>query len=384
MKKISIYIHIPFCVQKCAYCDFLSAPAGEETKKAYVDTLCTQMQSWQEALGEYEVDTVFFGGGTPSCLMDGLLEKVLCELKETFCCSDNAEITVEVNPGTVDISKLRSYRGAGFNRLSIGLQSPFEEDLKALGRIHDYSDFISTYENARAVGFSNINVDLMSALPGQTVERYMDGLRKISLLEPEHISAYSLIIEEGTPFYERYENHPELLPKEEAEREMYVQTRRILEEYGYRRYEISNYAKPGYECRHNIVYWRGRDYLGFGLGAASKLAEVRFRGTDNLEKYLADPGAYQEIQHLSKTEQMEEFMFLGLRCMEGISEAEFQEKFHRTLAEEYGAQLCKLEQLGLMERTSSINNELCKQDNGWRLTEKGIDVSNSVFVEFLH
>lgn len=437
MKKISIYVHIPFCVQKCAYCDFLSAPAGEEAKKAYADALCMQMQSWQTAMGEYEADTVFFGGGTPSCLPNGLLEKILCKLKETFHCPGHAEITVEVNPGTVDINKLKSYFDSGVSRLSIGLQSPFEEDLRTLGRIHAYSDFMSTYEWARSVGFTNINVDLMSALPGQGVERYIDGLRKVSLLEPEHISAYSLIVEEGTPFYGRYKNHPELLPGEETEREMYEQTRQVLGEYGYRRYEISNYAKAGYECRHNIVYWRGRDYLGLGLGAASKLSDVRFRGTDSLEEYmtvwgekredmfsgkqislhniisnganlqdvrcnmsearntglhnsdslkktLEKTGAYQEIQILSETEQMEEFMFLGLRCMDGISETEFQKKFHRTLLEEYGTQLCRMEQLGLMERTGNINGKLCKQDRGWRLTGRGIDVSNAVFVEFLH
>lgn len=394
MKKLSIYLHIPFCIKKCAYCDFLSAPADDVTQRVYIAALEREITAWHDKAEEYVVDTVFFGGGTPSCLERGLLEQILCKLKEAFHFSDKPEITVEVNPGTVDITKLQSYRNAGINRLSIGLQSPFEEDLKTLGRIHDYSEFMSTYSGARQVGFDNINIDLMAALPGQTVERYKEGLHKVLALKPEHISAYSLIIEENTPFYNRYVNRKELLPDEDAEREMYDATEQILSEYGYHRYEISNYAREGFACRHNLVYWQGGDYLGLGLGASSMMNHTRFKGTDILSDYLekwskvsgifqASAEDYEQVQILSIKEQMEEFMFLGLRCMAGVSEADFFSRFGVTMESVYEKQLEKLVGYGLMECKVDNNYELCKQDKRWHLTKRGIDVSNAVFVEFL-
>lgn len=394
MKKLSIYLHIPFCIKKCAYCDFLSAPADDVTRRAYITALEREITAWHDKAEEYVVDTVFFGGGTPSCLEYGLLEQILCRLKEVFYFSNKPEITVEVNPGTVDITKMQSYWNAGINRLSIGLQSPFEEDLRALGRIHDYSEFMLTYNGARQVGFHNINVDLMSALPGQTVERYKEGLHKVLALKPEHISSYSLIIEENTPFYNRYVNHKELLPDEDAEREMYDATEQILSEYGYHRYEISNYAREGFDCRHNLVYWQGGDYLGLGLGASSMMNHIRFKGIDRLSEYLkkwsevsegfqTSAEDYEQVQILSVKEQMEEFMFLGLRCMTGVSGADFFSRFGVTMESIYEKQLKKLTDYGLMECVIDNNSELCKQNKRWRLTKRGIDVSNAVFVEFL-
>lgn len=383
MKKISIYIHIPFCIRKCAYCDFLSAPAAEEDKRAYVTALCKEIACWKEKMAEYEVDTVFFGGGTPSCLPDGLLEKVLCKLKETFNISKEAEISVEVNPGTVDINKLQSYFKEGVNRLSIGLQSPFEEDLKQLGRIHTYDDFMLTYRSARTVGFENINIDLMSSLPGQTLERYIEGVKRVLALEPEHISAYSLIVEEGTPFYDLFAEHPELLPDEDTDREMYEQTREILKEHGYERYEISNYAKPGKACRHNLTYWKRGNYLGVGLGASSLLEEVRFKGIMDLKSYVNSWNEtipqYQEVEHLSKKDQMEEFMFLGLRCMEGVSRKAFYQKFGVTMEAVYGEKLKLFQKEGLMEVVKG-QGEDCDRVH---LTLRGIDVSNEILAEFL-
>ena len=407
MKKLSIYIHIPFCIRKCAYCDFLSAPAQDTVKERYVIALQKECGAWSKILTEYEVDTVFFGGGTPSCLSGRLLTDILEKLRKDFAFSASPEITVEVNPGTVDSKKLACYREAGVNRLSIGLQSPFEEDLKVLGRIHDYAQFLETYNAARAAGFGNINIDLMSALPGQSVARYEEGLRRIVALAPEHLSAYSLIIEENTPFYERYASHEELLPDEDEERTMYELTGTVLADYGYERYEISNYAKSGKECRHNLVYWQGGEYLGLGLGASSLLDEVRFKGIDRLESYLENWGKdkeevffspvkatkeqfpsflkslhYQEIRKLSAKEQMQEFMFLGLRCMAGVKETEFLRRFGVSLEQIYGKILLQLQEQGLMicERKECADGE---PETIWKLTPFGIDVSNSVFVEFL-
>lgn len=345
--------------------------------------LCKEIACWKEKMAEYEVDTVFFGGGTPSCLPDGLLEKVLCKLKETFNISKEAEISVEVNPGTVDINKLQSYFKEGVNRLSIGLQSPFEEDLKQLGRIHTYDDFMSTYRSARTVGFENINIDLMSSLPGQTLERYIEGVKRVLALEPEHISAYSLIVEEGTPFYDLFAEHPELLPDEDTDREMYEQTREILKEHGYERYEISNYAKPGKACRHNLTYWKRGNYLGVGLGASSLLEEVRFKGIMDLKSYVnlwnETIPQYQEVEHLSKKDQMEEFMFLGLRCMEGVSRKAFYQKFGVTMEAVYGEKLKLFQKEGLMEVVKG-QGEDCDRVH---LTLRGIDVSNGILAEFL-
>ena len=298
-KPIALYVHIPFCVKKCDYCDFLSAPASEQEKKDYVNLLCREIEKEAACYPDYRATTVFFGGGTPTVLRPEQLEKILCKLKKHFFVDDaqrKAEITLECNPGTVTEEDLKKLREAGFNRLSIGLQSAQNAELRRLGRIHTWEDFLKTWEFARKAGFGNINVDLMSALPGQRMKSYVNSLERVTALHPEHISAYSLIIEEGTLFYERYgeadarrrvegADRRHLLPTEEEERRMYELTQEILEKNGYRRYEISNYALPGYECRHNITYWKRGDYLGFGLGAASLMENCRFAKPDNLRDY---------------------------------------------------------------------------------------------------
>ena len=381
MKELEFYLHIPFCVKKCNYCDFLSAPAEEETRAAYVDALLEEIRGFEDP-EDYEVVTVFFGGGTPSILPGQEIFRIMEALREKFSFRKGAEITLEANPGTVDKEKLSCYKKAGINRLSFGLQSADAEELKKLGRIHTWEKFLESFQLAREAGFSNINVDLMSALPGQTKESWEKTLRQVLALQPEHISAYSLIIEEGTPFYQLYEKdverrdageEPELLPSEEEERAMYEATGRILKEQGYLHYEISNYAKPGRECRHNLGYWQRRDYLGFGLGASTLLNPVRYKNTEDLEAYLGGDFSKKEFFVLTKDNQIEETMFLGLRVLEGVSKEKFREQFSCELRVVYRKELEKLEQEGLLEEEGDFV----------RLTSRGIDLSNPVLAEFL-
>lgn len=406
---LSLYIHIPFCIKKCNYCDFLSMPADEKTQRKYVEMLLKEIKQEGVFYQDDRVNTVFFGGGTPTALKTDWLIEILEAVRESFCFDNTdgrksgfqeAEITIECNPGTVEYEDLCELRKAGFNRLSIGLQSADNGELALLGRIHTWETFLKTYESARKAGFDNINIDLMSALPGQTLPSYQQTLEKVLALEPEHISAYSLIIEEETPFYEIYgeenvdaENPPaNQLPDEDTERAMYDLTEKLLMEKGYFRYEISNYAKKGKECRHNIVYWQRGNYLGLGLGSASLVDNVRFHKEDELEFYLKYmgrlkeeetgyefqqqkylSGAYQEQSVLSEREQMEEFMFLGLRMMDGVKKADFRQQFQKDMDVLYGKVLQRLEKQGMIKQT---------QDTVM-LTARGIDVSNVVLAEFL-
>lgn len=377
-EKLELYFHIPFCARKCLYCDFLSAPADGGTKARYMDSLIRETRERAGDYSDYRVVSVFIGGGTPSMVSGERIAGLLQTVRTGFELAEDAEITIEVNPGTVDERMLLGYLQAGVNRLSIGLQSADDRDLAALGRIHTYGQFLGTYHAARKCGFQNINVDLMSALPGQTVESYRSTLNKVLALDPqpEHISAYSLILEEGTALYDRYQAGLVHIPDEDTDRRMYQETKRILEGAGYRRYEISNYAKEGFECRHNCGYWRRRDYLGLGLGAASLVDNVRFKNGDGLERYLEDPlGCREEVQELSAAEQMEEYMFLGLRLTEGIASEGFQAAFGRTLEEAYGTVIRKNERDGLLEY----------RDGGRRLalTERGLDLANYVMAQFL-
>ena len=363
MKELELYLHIPFCVKKCNYCDFLSAPAGEETRAAYVDALLEEIRGFDEP-EDYEVVTVFFGGGTPSILPGQAIFRIMEALREKFSFRKGAEITLEANPGTVDKEKLSFYKKAGINRLSFGLQSADAEELKKLGRIHTWEKFLESFQLAREAGFSNINVDLMSALPGQTVDSWRKTLEKVLELKPEHISAYSLIIEEGTPFYEKYEDHPELLPPEEEERQMYHDTKKILHEHGYERYEISNYARAGYACRHNLGYWERREYKGFGLGSASLLENRRYTNTCELKQYLQGRIRGTE-EELSEQDIREETFFLGLRKMEGIDPGPYRAHYEKLL-----------EKLQMQQLLGEKNGRIS-------LTEYGIDISNYVLAQFL-
>lgn len=369
---MEIYIHIPFCIRKCDYCDFLSGPSGPEEQADYVQALLREIQAVEEGEGR-SVSSIFIGGGTPSVLDERLLGDILREIRNRFKMEEDAEITIEVNPGTANIGKLQAYREMGINRLSIGLQSPEDRELKILGRIHNYGQFLETYQEARTVGFDNINIDLMSAIPDQTYEGWVKNLRTVAELEPEHISAYSLIVEEGTPFAARKLN----LPDEDTEYNMYEATVQILKEYGFEQYEISNYARKGRECRHNVGYWTRQDYLGFGLGASSLYGKERFANTADMKKYLENSKNPEKIREkepsLTREDEMAEFMFLGLRMTKGISKADFQRCFGCTIESVYGEVLEKYESMEL----------LLEKDGRIFLSREGIHVSNSIMAEFL-
>ena len=338
--SLGIYIHIPFCKSKCKYCDFLSAPSDDATKSTYVNALLKEIKLYGFRFGKHGINraisTIFIGGGTPSILPSIQICRILDTIQEYFSLKADAEITIECNPGTLDKIKLTDYKSVGINRLSLGLQTTNEAELKAIGRIHTYQQFLESYNTASLLGFKNINIDLMSALPYQTINSYKDTLEKILSLKPSHISSYSLILEEGTPLYDFINaGNSHLLPDEDTEREMYYLTDEMLSLAGYNRYEISNYSKPGYECRHNLSYWERKDYLGIGLGASSFINETRYRNITNLKEYIKlldnsdfpDSGVnflQCDITPLSLNDQMEEYMFLGLRKTKGISISEFK------------------------------------------------------------
>ena len=384
MKKrnLELYLHIPFCVRKCNYCDFFSASGTQEEQAAYVSAMIREIQSYHELSKEYEVQTIFLGGGTPSLLTPEQIEQIFAAIYHKFSVIENAEITMEMNPGTVDIEKLHAMKAAGVNRLSIGLQSAQDEELKMLGRIHTYEEFLETWKLTEKAGFENRNIDLMSALPGQTIESYEDTLSKVLALEPEHVSAYSLILEEGTVFYDWYEKGKLdrgawKLPSEEEEYAMGELTIQRLAEAGMHRYEISNYAKPGKECRHNLGYWDRTEYLGIGAGSSSLIKGERFDHIRDRKAYIEKIRNGESIlidrEILSVESQMEEFMYLGLRKVKGVSRTDFQNYFGKNVNDVYGKVLDKLEEEKLLEY----------EDDRIRLTHRGMDVSNCVLAEFL-
>ncbi|MBR1470621.1 MAG: radical SAM family heme chaperone HemW [Lachnospiraceae bacterium] len=392
MKRLSLYIHLPFCVRKCDYCDFLSFPVTEETKQLYLNALRREIREYGAVYADRMIDTVFFGGGTPSVLGGEELSGLMETLRDFFFVAEEAEISLEANPGTADAHRLQCWRRAGVNRLSIGCQSLRDAELRLLGRIHDSADFYRFYDAARAHGFGNINVDLISALPGQKLSDWEANLRGVAGLAPEHISAYGLIIEENTPFYARYHaqdarraagEEPEacaggmaLLPTEEAERDMYHMTGEVLREYGYGQYELSNHAKPGRECRHNLVYWKRGDYLGLGLGAASCVDEVRWKNSEDMGAYLSAEHFAEEQREraaLELGERRSEAMFLGLRLTEGIDGAAFAERYGETMQALYGEWIQKMCREDLLE----------EREGFLRLTVKGRDLANYVMAGFV-
>ncbi len=374
-----IYVHIPFCRKKCLYCDFTSGVADEPGMLQYHKALLYEITHTD--MEKESADSLFFGGGTPSIYPVPLMEELMSALKP-FLQRENTEVTMEANPGTLTYENLQKYRRMGFGRISIGLQSAVDRELKTLGRIHSYEVFEQSFFLARKAGFTNINVDIISAVPGQTFESFQTTLRRVEELNPEHISAYSLIVEEGTPFFEKYgEGKPyeTLLPDEETDRAMYHYTGAFLRSKGYDRYEISNYAKSGFECKHNMKYWSMEEYYGFGLSAASKTGNKRYVNTSDTECYcnlpehgrLSDIRAEEHIQ--TGQDDMEEFMFLGLRKMNGISFKEFTDRFGVSCRQVYGSVIQRFVAEGLLEDTGER----------LRLTEQGIDVSNVVFSEFI-
>ena len=397
-KKLSIYIHIPFCVKKCVYCDFLSFGADDPqinrsgaVRKAYVQSICRELLSYKSISKDYIVKTIFIGGGTPSILLPGEIMNILATLRSIFKVDEEAEITIEVNPGTLTAIKAAEYLAAGINRMSIGLQSAHNDELAMLGRIHTYEQFLTSYQTARDAGFRNINVDLISAIPGQTLHSYLDTLERVLKCRPEHISSYSLIVEDGTPLAGDQKLLSKL-PDEETDREMYEATGKVLEMSGYKRYEISNYAKPGYECRHNIVYWTMDEYIGIGIGAASFFNGRRYSNTSDIKQYVdtmeevfekrSIDEAYRipellSIRHIDETVDidtlMEEYVIFGLRMTRGISAADFYERFGHSLYDAYGDII-----------RGYVASRHMKDEKGMVcFTRKGIDVSNRILVDFL-
>lgn len=383
-KRLGIYVHIPFCQRKCRYCDFLSSNMEKKVIDKYIEALNIEIRTYSRELKEYKVATIYIGGGTPSFVDSKYIKEILENIRNNYDVEEKAEITIEVNPGTLLNEKIQDNKESGINRVSIGLQSTNNEELELLGRIHTYEEFEKNYNRLRKVGFDNINIDIMSAIPNQTLESYITTLNKVVSLQPEHISSYSLIIEEGTYFY----NHQKELKlvTEDEEREMYYKTKEILQKHGYERYEISNYAKKGYESKHNSSYWTGVDYIGFGIGASSYVKGIRYDRIRNIDEYIS---YYEDIENvenikeknkiecniqvLTEKEKIEEYMFLGLRMIKGISKTDFAKQFNRTVEEIYGNVLDKYVKLGMLENS---------QDR-IRLTEKGLDVSNAIFADFL-
>ncbi len=397
MNQLELYIHIPFCMRKCEYCDFLSFKADDRTQREYVGALIKEIEYYGKRIGyQYEITTIYLGGGTPSWLDTDLIVSVMEAVKKHFRVREDAEISIECNPGTVTLQKFVAYRNAGINRISIGCQSADNDELKLLGRVHTFEQFVKTYELARTVGFQNINVDLISCLPYQTAEKFMKTLQTIMRLKPEHFSVYTLIIEEGTPFYEKYKfddvkqqagMQTEELPTEDEAYRIYKITQALLQENGWMQYETSNYAKPGFACKHNIGYWRRANYLGMGLGAASLLENVRYSNQTDLYRYMTD--CYQikddpeldgignnlhlSVQSLSRKEQMEEFMFLGLRMPEGVYRSDFEATFSIPIDAVYKDVIEELKGQDL----------LISKEGRIALTDKGMDLSNYCMAKFL-
>lgn len=448
-QNLRLYLHIPFCVRKCNYCDFVSFAGKEELFGKYTEALCNEIRAYGKLYGktgavskssplkagsgqDRQITSIYIGGGTPSVLPVDMMSQIIETLMDSFSISGTkekrrgfhlqkkirpvTEFSIECNPGTVDKQKLKSYKKLGINRISFGLQSTDAADLNTLGRIHSFDNFVDSFEAAREAGFSNINVDLMQAIPGQTLVSWQRTLALLATWKPEHISAYSLIVEEGTPFYEWQQEGKLPLPDEDTEREIYYYTKEFLENTGYTRYEISNYALQGFECQHNIGYWKRDDYLGLGLHAASLIDNCRWKNTEKLDSYIeamtdpaqaeeqighafkamtgpaqaeelighaleamTDPAQAEEqpiicdLQKLSHKERMEEFVFLGLRMTTGISKKNFFETFGQDFDFTYGEKVRGLKAQGLLD----------VQDDRVYLTERGIDVSNTVLAEFL-
>ena len=386
-KQIGLYIHIPFCKQKCSYCDFCSYANKESFIKRYIQCVLKEIievgnnnkidfENGKDDL--FLVKTIYIGGGTPSLIDSKYIVQIIEDIKLNFEIDEKAEITIEVNPGTVTLEKLEDYKRAGINRLSIGLQSTHEHLLKEIGRIHTYLDFLDTFRFAREAGFENINVDLMIGLPNQTLAEVQDSIEEIVSMEPEHISVYSLILEEGTPLFKKVEEGLKL-PDEELERKMYWTVKRILEANGYNHYEISNFAKQGYESKHNLDCWNQKEYIGFGVAAHSYTNGIRYSNIENLEQYIKNYEEDKTEENLVFHEKQDmeamqkEYMLLGLRKIDGVSIQEFKIKFVANPVFLYHDKLEKL-----------VNEELVEIDGDQiKLTNKGLDLANIVWEEFI-
>lgn len=378
MKELMIYVHIPFCEKKCNYCDFVSFHADYHMVDNYINTLLLEIEAKKSLANDYIVKSIYIGGGTPSFIESKHIKFILESIKTHYKISDDIEISIEVNPGSANLEKLKTYKESGINRLSIGLQSANDDELKTLGRIHSFTDFLDTYDNALHIGFNNINIDLINCIPDSTPESYRKSLQKVLTLAPKHLSIYNLIIEQGTPFYDKYR------PMDQDEVAKYdLITKELTTLRNYNRYEISNYAKAGFECRHNLGYWSFTEYLGFGLNSSSFYKNVRYKNKLNINDYLKlDYGKYifsnendyyEEIIKLDKDELIKDYIITGFRKIKGINLADFKNKFDVKLTDRYDELIQKFVSLGYIKY----------DDNYIWLTESGIDVSNKILSEFI-
>lgn len=372
MKPLSLYIHVPFCASKCAYCDFASFPKREADWPRYFEALWGELDGWRGQLGDRELVTAFIGGGTPTLVPAAYIEETMCRARALLPFAQGAEITIEGNPGTLTPEKLAVYRAAGVNRLSLGAQSFDDGLLKSLGRIHTAAQVGEAVRMARAAGFSNINLDLMYALPGQTMAQWRDTLDAAVALGVEHLSAYSLIVEDGTPMAARVASGAATLPDDDAVNAMQREAVARLASAGYGRYEISNYARPGFECRHNLVYWHRGDYLGIGCAAHSLLDGVRFDNPAALDDYLSG-GRREHEQELTRADIMEETLMLATRTARGLDLAAWRRDFGAPFEQGREAALARLSNGGFIEI----------QGDWLRLTTRGMEVQNAVVVELL-
>ncbi len=375
-EPLSLYIHIPFCVKKCLYCDFPSYSGMESIHSEYVKKLCSEIEEGAYVYSGYDIKSVFIGGGTPTVLSSHDLGKIMDTVLNKYDVSSNAEITCEANPGTLDFKKLNEMHSMEINRLSMGVQAWQDDILKSLGRIHNRETFVNDVAMAKDAGFKNINCDLMFALPGQTMDNWQETLEKVTDLNVQHISAYSLIIEEGTPFYDMQKSGTLRAVDDETDRKMYSLAKEILSDRGYKQYEISNFAKEGFESYHNSVYWKTMEYAGFGLGAHSYFNGKRYHNTYDMKKYLNSlkfDNIKEETEILTENDKISEFMFMGLRMTKGISENEFEKRFKTSVDSVYKKQIDEL-----------IDEKLIIRKEGRiYLTDYGTDISNFVFEKFL-
>ena len=378
MKEIGLYIHIPFCKQKCYYCDFVSYSNMNQYIEKYIVALKNEIKN-SKSKEDVKIKTIYIGGGTPSYIDSKYIKEILDIIYETYLISKQVEITIEINPGTVNRTKLEEYKNCGINRISIGMQTCNNDKLKQIGRIHTYEEFQDAYRLARQVGFKNINIDVIIGLPNQTIEDVKQTITKVIDLNPEHISVYSLIIEENTKIYDMVENHTVELPEEEIERQMYWYVKNSLEKQGYNHYEISNFAKPTYESKHNISCWNQEEYIGFGVAAHSYYNKIRYSNTSNINEYIQNieigkPKLNKTIhEKQNNIDEMNEYMLLGLRKIQGVNITKFKNKFQNNPIYMYRIQLDKLVKQNLLEIT----------ENNIRLTNKGIDLANLVWEEFV-
>jgi oxygen-independent coproporphyrinogen III oxidase len=374
MKEVGLYIHIPFCKQKCSYCDFNSYVCDEDKVQSYIDALIKEIKMYNKQ-AQFKFKTVFFGGGTPTFIHYKHIEAVMDEIKPYIV--EDAEVSMECNPGTVNLESLKEYKKMGINRLSIGLQAWQPELQKALGRIHNTEQFLTNLEQAREAGFENISADLMFALPGQSLEMWLETVERVASLGLKHISCYSLKVEEGTPFYNLYQRNELKLPEEELDREMYHNGIDLLNKKGLKQYEISNFAAPGYECKHNLIYWENKEYLGVGAGSHSKLDGVRFNNFKSIGAYIEQINnktiPIEEKNIITVEEDMWETIILFLRLNKGLDIHYFNNKYKVDFMDKYTTAINKI-----------VKNKLAEiVDNHLVLTALGMDISNSVFIEFL-